>query len=80
MDDANLNNKMDFQSYKKLNADERDYFIFDTLCRIDDRTASLDQRFAGKWVEQGVKAFASLTLLGVLGAILATVGIHIKGS
>lgn len=71
---------MDFQSYKRLTADERDYFLFDTLCRVDERTASLNDRFAGKWVETAFKAVASVTLLGVLAAVLSTVGIHIKGS
>lgn len=81
MDDRNgLSNRIDFQSYKKLTVDERDFFIFDTLCRIDERTATIDSRFAAKWVETVMKSGIGVTLIGVLGAILAMAGIHIKGN
>lgn len=81
MSDQNgISNRMDFSSYKKLTTDERDFFIFDTLCRIDERTGAIDTRFASKWVETVMKSGIGVTLVGVLGAVLATIGIHIKGA
>lgn len=78
-EEAQITNRMDFQSYKKLTPDEREYFMFDTLCRIDSRTVALDERFAAKWTEKVMKNGLAVTLLGVLAAVLAQVGIHIHG-
>lgn len=73
-----LDNRMDFQGFKRLTVDERDYFIFDTLSRIDKRTAVLDSKFSQKWVEQTMKGLIGITLTGVVATILATIGIHIR--
>jgi len=70
-----LDNRMSFQDFKRLTVDERDYFIFDTLCRVDSRTAAFESKYAKAWVETVMKAMLGLTLTGVLGAILATVGL-----
>lgn len=77
MSDALLNNKMDFAAFKNLSAEERDYFIFDTLSRIDERTAGIQSRYASKWVETVMKSAAAVTLMGIFAAILAQVGIKL---
>jgi hypothetical protein len=78
MEQNGINNTMNFQDFKRLSQDEREYFVFDTLCRVDARTAAIDRRFALKWVERVMQSGMAITLIGVLGAILAQVGIHIS--
>ena len=59
---------MDFQNYKQLTTDERDFFVFSQLCKIDDISRVLDgedQKYAGKWVEVAVKGTIT-TLVGGL--------------
>ena len=73
-----LDNRMTFQDFKKLTVDERDYFIFDTLCRVDQRTAVASEKYARAWVESTMKGLIGLTLTGVLAAVLATIGIHTR--
>ena len=73
-----LDNRMTFQDFKKLTTDERDYFIFDTLCRVDTRTAALDTKYSKAWVETTMKGLIGITLTGVVATVLATIGIHMK--
>ena len=80
MTENGISNNMDFQSYRNLSSEQQQFFIFDTLCRIDERTANIDSQYARRWVETVVKSTIGVTLVGVLGAVLSTVGIHIKGS
>lgn len=75
-----ISNKMDFQDYKKLSPEERDYFIFDMLCNVYERTKDMDSRFAGKWMETALKWFA--TALGTvgLGAAATVLAAHFGGN
>ena len=75
--DSPLSNRMDFKDFKRLTTDERDFFIFDTLCRVDQRTAALDNKYSKAWVETTMKGLIGLTLTGVVATVLATIGIHI---
>ena len=76
---SSLDNRMSFQDFKRLTVDERDYFIFDTLCRVDSRTAAIENKYAKAWVETVMKGFVGLTLTGVVATLLTTIGISVKG-
>lgn len=78
MEPDRLDNHITFQSFKGLTDDERLYFIFDTLCRVDNRTAAFEAKYSQKWVEQTMKGLMAITLTGVVATILATIGIHIR--
>jgi hypothetical protein len=68
--------QMNFQDYKKLSQEERDFFLFDKMCKIDDiadKMPALDKKFASKWVETGAKALVGIVLVTVVGAMLALV-------
>lgn len=63
-------NDTTFDAYKRLTPEEREFFIFSQMCKID----SMDQRFASKWVETGLKSVGT-TLVGTLVYIFLN-GLH----
>jgi hypothetical protein len=64
-----------FQDFKKFSPDERDFFIFNQLQKLDTLDG-LDDRFSGKWVEKGVRVAIYGILASIGGAILWMIGIH----
>lgn len=74
-----LTNRIDFAAYRAMSAEQQQFFLFDTLCRVDERTASMEEKYAAKWVETYFKGGVTLVLTGVLATILGFVGIHTKG-
>lgn len=76
MEPDRLDNHMTFQNFKSLTDEERLYFIFDTLCRVDNRTAAFEEKYAKAWVETTMKGLVGLTLTSVVISILAFIGLH----
>lgn len=69
-------NDIDFQAYKKLTEEERDYFVFDNLCKISklcDQLDALDGKYANKWVETTMKWAGYLTGASVITALLGLI-------
>lgn len=67
-----MSSKMDFQDYKRLTLEEKEFFMFDKLCKLDD----LDTNYAGKWVEKVITATMGVIGIGFIGSILYWLGWH----
>jgi hypothetical protein len=69
-------NDMSFQDFKRLTAEEREFFIFDSLCQVGSiasKLDSMDERYSSKWVERGAKALAYTVGTAIIVAVLALV-------
>lgn len=58
-----------FEDFKKLTKEEREFYIFTQLSKLDH----LDKKYAGKRVEIVVYGFISLVLLAFGGALVGVV-------
>lgn len=71
-----MENRMTFQDYKKLTPEERDYYIFDNICKIGavcDNLEKMDEKYASKWVQNVMTWLGYLTGASVVAALLALV-------
>lgn len=72
-------NKLSFDDYQRLTPDQREFFTFDQLSKIDGiytRLAEGEKLFAGKWVETAVKTFIYVIVVGFVGSLLFLLGWH----
>ena len=72
--------KMSFQEYQRLTEGQRQFYMFEQLCRIDevcDAVHSIEEdissRFAAKWVEWLAKGQITIVLTGFLVALMTVV-------
>ena len=67
----NLNGRVikNFEDYKKLSADQKEFWQFEQLLKI----STFESRFAAKWVEKVAIRGGSIVLLGVLVAVISLV-------
>jgi hypothetical protein len=62
---------MNEKDWEKMTAEQRDWAVFNTLCRMDQRLSKLEKRPIAD------KCFSFLG--GVIGGFLAAIGIKIGG-
>lgn len=72
---SRTDNKMSFQDFKQLTDEERDFFVFDQLGKLDVLD-KLQEQFAAKWVEKGIVGAIALVLTSIGGGIMWMLGIH----
>lgn len=58
-----------FDQYKHLSKDQKDFYTFEQLSKLD----GLDKKYAGKRVEVIVYGFVTLILIGFVGALVGLV-------
>lgn len=74
-----FNNQVSFQEFKMFSPEEKDFFVFTQLSKVDDIYKKLElgeRRFAGKWVEKAMKLVITLVVLAVIVAVLAKIGLQ----
>lgn len=74
-----INPQIDFQGYKRLTEDEKQFFIFDKLCKIDGIADSLDrlgEKYASKWVENGIKFVLGAVMSSAIAMLIWLTGTH----
>ena len=58
-----------FDQYKRLSKDQKDFYTFEQLSKLD----GLDKKYASKRVEVIVYGFVTLILVGFVGALVGIV-------
>ena len=58
-----------FEDFKKLSTEEREFYIFTQLSKLDN----LDKKYAGKRVEVVVYGFIAIILVAFGGALIGVV-------
>ena len=70
-----ISGRTTFRDFKRLNQDERDYFVFSQLEKLN-ALDGLDARFAGKWVEVAIRTGIYIVFTGIIGSILWVLGVR----
>lgn len=76
---GNMTARMNFEEYKRLTPDERELFLFQQLCKVDDICISLDgqpKKYAAKWVEHAMKTGIGSLVVGIAGVFFTILGNH----
>lgn len=69
---------MSFQEYKQLTPEEREFFVFQQLAKID-QLDTISDRFASKWVEKAAIGMSIFILLGFLASLMLLVHFQPSG-
>lgn len=74
--ETDTSQRMSFEQYQRLSPDQKEFFTFDKLCKIDDvckRLDDLENKFAAKWVQNVMTWLAYILGGSVVTALLALV-------
>lgn len=80
MPNRSTDGSFSFDEYKRLTQEEREFFIFQRICKIDDICDSLESgqsKFAAKWVEHAMMSVVALVASGLVGLGFTYVGNHL---